>query len=78
VKPGACNPPPAWRSLDAEPELGVPSPCNVVVYEKGGRTRVAAVDPATMLSAVGNEDLGPIAQRVREDPAGVVEQMAGD
>jgi hypothetical protein len=31
-----------------------------------------------MLSAVGNEDLGPIAQRVREDPAGVVEQMAGD
>ena len=73
---GACNPPLASESLEAEPNLGVLLPCNVVVYEREGHTRVAAVEPEQMLSIVGNEDLGPIAQRVREDLARVVEEIA--
>ena len=74
---GACNPPLARQGLDAEPDLGALLPCNVVVYEREGRTRVAAVEPGTMLSVVGNEELGPIAQRVRKDLARVVEEVAG-
>ena len=73
---GACNPPLASESLEAEPNLGVLLPCNVVVYKREGHTRVAAVEPEQMLSIVGNEDLGPIAQRVREDLARVVEEIA--
>src|SRR5918994_5763198 len=58
---GDCNPPLASEGLDTEPNLGVLLPCNVVVYEREGRTRVAAVEPERMLSMVGNEELGPIA-----------------
>ena len=73
---GACNPPLASEALDAEPELGALLPCNVVVYEREGRTRVAAVDPELMLAIVGNEELDPIAQRVREDLGRVIEEIA--
>ncbi len=73
---GACNPPLAKQGLDAEPDLGALLPCNVVVYQREGRTRVAAVEPSTMLSVVGNEALGPIAQRVREDLTRVVDELA--
>ncbi len=74
---GACNPALAKRGLDAEPDLGALLPCNVVVYESEGRTRVAAVEPGTMLSVVGNEELGPIAERVRGDLTRVVDELAG-
>lgn len=72
---GACNPPLAREGIDAEPELGALLPCNVIVYERGGRTHVAAVEPQTMLSMVGNEELDRIASQVREDLSGVVEQV---
>lgn len=74
---GACNPSLARQGLDAEPDLGALLPCNVVVYEREGRTRVAAIEPGTMLSVVGNEALGPIADRVREDLTHVVDGLAG-
>ncbi len=73
---GACNPPLARRGLDAEPDLGALLPCNVVVYEREGRTRVAAVEPGVMLSVVGNEELGPLAEQVRGDLTRVVEEVA--
>jgi len=66
----ACNPPLAKEGLDLE--LGVLLPCNVIVYEKEGSTRVAAVELGRMLSDAGNEEL----DRVREDLARVVEELA--
>jgi uncharacterized protein (DUF302 family) len=73
---GACNPPLAHRALDVEPELGVLLPCNVIVYEHDGRTRIAAIDAERMLSIVGNDELEPIASQVRERLAAVVERAA--
>ena len=73
---GACNPPLAHRSLTAEPELGVLLPCNVVVYEREGATHIAAIDAERMLSIVGNDELQPIAEQVREKLAAVVERAA--
>ena len=73
---GACNPPLAKEALNVEPELGPLLPCNVLVYELGGRTHVAAVEPERILSIVGNGKLEPIAEQVREDLGRVVEELA--
>ena len=63
---GACNPPIAYQSLQAEPNLGLLLPCNVVVYESGGKTVVAGIDAVKMLSIVGNPVLEAAAAQVNE------------
>ena len=75
---GACNPPLAHEALSAEPELGTLLPCNVVVYRRDGTTHISAIDADRMLSIVGNDDLAPIAARVRAKLAAVVERAAND
>ncbi len=74
---GACNPPLAHRALEAEPELGVLLPCNVIVYQEQGQTHVAAVDAEQMLSIVGNDELASTAGEVRRRLGVVVERVAG-
>jgi uncharacterized protein (DUF302 family) len=74
---GACNPPLAHRALEAEPELGVLLPCNVIIYQEQGQTHVAAVDAEQMLSIVGNDELAATAGEVRRRLAAVVERVAG-
>ena len=73
---GACNPPLAHRALEAEPELGVLLPCNVVVYQEQGHTHIAAVNAEQMLSIVGNDELGPTASEVRTRLEAVVARVA--
>jgi len=75
---GACNPPLAHRALQAEPELGVLLPCNVVVYEHAGETHISAIDPERMLSIVGNDELASVAADVKERLAAVVAHAAAD
>lgn len=72
---GACNPALAHRALQAEPDIGVLLPCNVVIYEREGETRVSAVDAERMLSIVGRDDLAPVAAEVRARLAAVVERI---
>lgn len=72
---GACNPSLAHHALEAEPELGVLLPCNVVVYEDAGETRISAVDAERMLSIVDNDELRPTAAEVRSRLARVVERV---
>jgi uncharacterized protein (DUF302 family) len=63
---GACSPPYAHRALEAEADLGTLLPCNVVVYEREGETRVSAADPVALLGIVGNPELDPVAAEIRD------------
>lgn len=63
---GACNPPLAEQALEAELDLGLLLPCNVIVYEEEGGTVVAAMDPEPVLSLVQNPALAPIAREVKQ------------
>lgn len=62
---GACNPPSAYKALDAELEIGLLLPCNVIVYEDDGETVVSAVDPVVMLGVVGNPELDAVASDIQ-------------
>ena len=62
---GACNPVLAHRALQLEPDIGLLLPCNVVVYDTGAGTRVAAVNAGVMLDMVGNEQLSDVAAEVQ-------------
>jgi uncharacterized protein (DUF302 family) len=65
---GACNPSLASRALDAEPEIGLLLPCNVLVYEReDGHASVAAMAPGAALGLVGdNPSLRAVATEADE------------
>lgn len=62
---GACNPSLANRGLEAEEDLGLLLPCNVVVYVKGDETVVAALEPQLMADISNNPELQDIASEAR-------------
>lgn len=74
---GACNPTLAHQALEAEPDLGLLLPCNVVVYEDKGEVFVKAIEPGKMLSVVENPALDPVAKQVREKLERVLANIAG-
>ncbi len=63
---GACRPPLAYQSLQAEPSIGLLLPCNVVVRETADGTVVEAVDPQTMVQMTDNDDLQPVADEAKQ------------
>jgi uncharacterized protein (DUF302 family) len=62
---GACNPPFAFEALRTENEIGLLLPCNVIVYEEGGRSTVSIFDPMVMTRILENDAMTPIAEEVR-------------
>jgi uncharacterized protein (DUF302 family) len=72
---GACNPPFAYKALQAEEQIGLLLPCNVIVYEKGGRCVVSAFDPMVMVDIVANPALAPVVQEVRARLQRVIDRM---
>jgi uncharacterized protein (DUF302 family) len=70
---GACNPPVAYQTLQAEIDIGLLLPCNVIVYEQEGKAVVSAIDAAKMMTVVGNPQLGLAAKQVNEKLRRVVD-----
>lgn len=74
---GACNPQLASRALDAEPQIGVLLPCNVVVRQHDADVVVEAMDPGLMATVVGTEEVRPVADEARRLVAAAMAQLAG-
>ncbi|MGB2869854.1 MAG: DUF302 domain-containing protein [Bacteroidota bacterium] len=62
---GACNPPFAHKALQADEQIGLLLPCNVIVYEKGGKTTVGVFDPMAMVTLSDNKQLASIAAELK-------------
>ncbi len=62
---GACNPPLAYQALQAEEELGLLLPCNVIVYEKNDKTIVSVFDPNIMAYLIDNPKMKPVTEEVK-------------
>ncbi len=60
---GACNPPLAHEALQAETEIGLMFPCNVIVYRKDGKTHVAALRPSAAMGMIRNPRLKCVADQ---------------
>jgi len=61
---GACNPPNAYKALQAEQEVGLLLPCNVVVYEDNDKVYASAILPTVAMGIVKNDALSKVAELI--------------
>ncbi|NIR62011.1 MAG: DUF302 domain-containing protein, partial [Gammaproteobacteria bacterium] len=63
---GACNPQLAHQALEAEPDIGLLLPCNVIVREHDdGAVSVGFMDPKAVLTLVERPELETLGGEVR-------------
>jgi uncharacterized protein (DUF302 family) len=72
---GACNPPFAYKALQAEDKVGIMLPCNVIVQEKENGVEIAAVDPVASMQAIDNPKLSEIAGEIRKRLHRVIDSL---
>ncbi|MFQ6604025.1 MAG: DUF302 domain-containing protein [Fidelibacterota bacterium] len=73
---GACNPPYAYKALQAEEKVGTMLPCNVVVMEQApGEVEIAAVDPLASMQSIQNPGLAGIAGEIRDKLQSIIQGL---
>ncbi len=64
---GACNPPLAHKAIEAEPDIGLLLPCNVVLREEeNGDIVVAFMDPVAVLQLVERPEVAALANDAKQ------------
>jgi uncharacterized protein (DUF302 family) len=75
---GACNPPLAHRALQADRDIGLLLPCNVVVRsEPPDTTLVQALDPALMVQVTGRPELEEVADEATTRLRAALDSLTG-
>ncbi len=61
---GACNPSFAFKALQADHEMGILMPCNVVVHQMDSKTVVAILNPEDAMQGVDTPGVVEMAQEL--------------
>jgi uncharacterized protein (DUF302 family) len=72
---GACNPVSAHKAIEAEENIGLMLPCNVIVYEKDNKVVIAAIKPTAAMQMIDNPELNKIAADVETKIKRVIEAI---
>lgn len=75
---GACNPPLAHQAVQAEPDVGLLLPCNVIVYEdrEPAGTVVSIMDPLAMVAFTEKPALDEVGKEARARLERVIAKLA--
>ena len=71
----ACNPPFAYKSLQAEKELGLLLPCNVIVYQDNRKVFVSSILPTIAMNMIESKELKEIAMQVEDKLKKVIDNV---
>ena len=75
---GACNPPLAHQALQAEPDIGLLLPCNVIVREVAPEHVVVGfLDPQIMVGLVGRPEVKAVADAAEQRLRRACESLGG-
>jgi len=72
---GACNPQFAHKALQADKQIGLLLPCNVVVYENDNSVVVSAIVPTIAMSVADVPELAEVALEVEEKLKHVIDNV---
>ena len=73
---GACNPPLAYKALQAEVDIGLLLPCNIIIYEEDSSAVVSIIRPSVAMSMVNNLGLRTVATEVEAKLKRVFDSLA--
>ena len=75
---GACNPPLAHRAVEANRQIGLLLPCNVVVRadpDHAGTVLVEAMNPGLLVEVTDDPELRPVAEEVTERMKAAIDSL---